>query len=485
MRQDLLWHPKNPTEFSTLYTNKSVDRLRPGELQQVSNMSFEALGALKKIRGNSEIATSTVTQSTEQSDDTDTVDVYWYSSTAYNGSFLKRDYIGIKFKDSFFSGLSGTVSSAQLQLTTGNTENFTGTLYLATSAVSESGSVPTYSTSTSVSVSGSGGLGTLTLTIPAAWITSMVSNNYGMVLVYDSGAGFFVSSSDVKVRYLAGSNTPGDTISVIDRMLNGDISGHVIGTLSVARSGMAAYRGSTYSFYIGGLDASSVSNVIDELNLSALSQNASDSGDVITARRDMAGVFGSTYGFSGGGRSAVSTGYYNQIEYTTLANQTGNAADTGDLTVARAAMASVSGSTYGFWLGGLDSSSFGIATTSPGTIIDYITLATATQNAIDSGDLLTAGTSIGGCMSSTYGYVGGLGTGAGQTVVEKITLATATQNAVDTGDISSNDTITAVSGDTSGIWAGSSNIDAMLFATEAFSLGVGTHSSGNGTTGNG
>jgi hypothetical protein len=65
------------------------------------------------------------------------------------------------------------------------------------------------------------------------------------------------------------------------------------------------------------------------------------------------------------------------MEYFTIGS-TGNATDFGDLTVARAAVASTSNSTRGITMGGGD----------PGfsNVIDYITIA-STSNATDFGDL--------------------------------------------------------------------------------------------------
>ena len=51
VRRDLKWHSQG-MEFKTLNTREAENAVRPGHVVQVSNMSFEDLGALKKIRGN-------------------------------------------------------------------------------------------------------------------------------------------------------------------------------------------------------------------------------------------------------------------------------------------------------------------------------------------------------------------------------------------------------------------------------------------------
>ena len=74
----------------------------------------------------------------------------------------------------------------------------------------------------------------------------------------------------------------------------------------------------------------------------------------------------SCYGFFGGGTTGAVS---NVIDYIILATTTQNATDTGDLTVARSGEAGVGGSTYGFFGGG--------DTCTVSNVIDYITKAIA------------------------------------------------------------------------------------------------------------
>ena len=82
---------------------------------------------------------------------------------------------------------------------------------------------------------------------------------------------------------------------------------------------------------------------------------------------------------------------------------------------------------YGFYGGGYTGSS--------SNVIDRITLATTTQNAIDTGDLTVARQYLGGVSGATYGFYGGGYTGSNSNIIDRITLATTTQNAIDTGDL--------------------------------------------------
>ena len=86
-----------------------------------------------------------------------------------------------------------------------------------------------------------------------------------------------------------------------------------------------------YGFYGGGY-TNDYSNVIDYIDITLLTGNAADRYDLSVARRALAGVSGSIYGFYGGGSTTVNL---DTIDYIDLTLLTGNAIDRGDLTVAR------------------------------------------------------------------------------------------------------------------------------------------------------
>ena len=198
MRQDLVWFPSGKNdEFKTLNTRKTKDELEPSDLQSISNFTFDELGGLKKILGNSLISPNTITTTSSQPDDDTMVDCYWDDAgDVQNDGNLKRDNIGLKFPDAFFAALSGTVSSATLNLTTVDSNTFIGDLYQNTEDFTEAtASPPTYDSGTSVSVNASGEDTEHTLSIPTTMIDDMVSTNYGMQIVADSDpTGYFYSS---------------------------------------------------------------------------------------------------------------------------------------------------------------------------------------------------------------------------------------------------------------------------------------------------
>lgn len=488
MRSNVIVYPGKSVPWTTLNTREASDKLRPGELQSISNFTFESLGALKKHGGNTEITSATLTtfslQPTE--DQASTANVYWDSTGAVRDTVhLAGSNIGLLFD---LSTVTGTVQSASLILKSGTTDTLGGNLYRATSAFTDAtASAPTYDTSSSVAFSSDPIVdASNTLTIPAAMMTTMISTNYGFLLNVTTGTGAF-QAPWVTLGFCCGGLTDSGSISTIqlieDTLITGDsasstsliaashfstgvsgstynfiaagvrsgVASNVIeyisratifsnsvdtGDLTVTRYSCAGISGTTYGFICGGFGGGAFSNVIDYLTLVTTTQNATDSGDLTVARSGLGGLSGSTYGFIMGGVNT--SGYSNVIDYITLANATGNATDTGDLTLARQRITGIQGATYGFGVSGT-TDSFGIYAVH--NIIDYITLATQTQNAIDTGDLTVVRAGVAGTSGATYGFImggdtdtSGLDTIASN-VIDYITLATTTQNALDRGDL--------------------------------------------------
>ena len=107
----------------------------------------------------------------------------------------------------------------------------------------------------------------------------------------------------------------------------------------------------------------------------------------------MGGASNSTRAIFGGGNSGSSPNFQNVIDYITIAS-TGDATDFGDLTVARANLASMSNSIRGVFTGG--------ATPGNNDNIDFVTIA-STGDAADFGDLIAAIQSVSGCSDSHGG----------------------------------------------------------------------------------
>ena len=176
----------------------------------------------------------------------------------------------------------------------------------------------------------------------------------------------------------------------------------------------------------GGGEAPGNINKIEYANLDTTG-NFADFGDLTQARAATPGTGASrTRAFWAGGQHAST--YYDEIDYVTISS-TGNALDFGDLQDSRRAPMAASNEIRGVILAGAKS---GVTMTKN----DYITIA-STGNAADFGDpVSTCNTSNGSCMASpTRGvFAGGYGQpGTTQADCNYITFMT-TGNQSDFGD---------------------------------------------------
>jgi hypothetical protein len=189
-------------------------------------------------------------------------------------------------------------------------------------------------------------------------------------------------------------------------------------------------------------------NVIDYVSIVSLG-DAADFGDLSVARKNGAGVSSFTRACFGGG-SAPSVS--DVIDYVTIAS-TGDAADFGDLTEAKGFIDGTGNSSVrGIFSGGqnVGGSSGNV------NVIEYITMAT-TGDATDFGDISFALTDHEGFSSPTRGVAGGGYSYSPQdayiNVIDYIEITT-TGNAIDFGDLSSaRYGAGTASSHTRGIWA--------------------------------
>ena len=147
----------------------------------------------------------------------------------------------------------------------------------------------------------------------------------------------------------------------------------------------------------GGSTPSNVNN-IDYITIGTLG-NAADFGDLTVARKPLAGSSSNTRAVFGGGNNPDPT---NVIDYVTIST-VGNATDFGDLTVARRNGASANSSTRTVFAGGRSTPSPSVDS----NVMDYITTAT-TGNATDFGDLTGGRIANRGVSNTTRGcFMGG------------------------------------------------------------------------------
>ena len=157
------------------------------------------------------------------------------------------------------------------------------------------------------------------------------------------------------------------------------------GDQTVANSSRAGISNATYAVFGGGYNyngsTSTQSNVMDYITV-ATTGNATDFGDLVVARGWLTGCEDATRGVFAGGMSSSSSssGFYNTMEYITVATP-GNTTDFGDLTAARGNLGAAGNGTRGVIVGGIE---YPWATTV--NTVEYITIQT-TGNAADLLDL--------------------------------------------------------------------------------------------------
>ena len=177
----------------------------------------------------------------------------------------------------------------------------------------------------------------------------------------------------------------------------------------------------------GNVDPGAVTNIMDYVSIVSLG-NAADFGDLTVARKVLGAVASFTRACFGGGRAGSIS---NVIDYITVAS-TGDAADFGNLSVTRGYVEGMGNSSVrGIYAAGSAPPSYL-------NTIDYITIASV-GDAADFGDLTTACTNHEAFSSPTRGVAGGGFDGPGdayQNVID-YTEITSTGNAIDFGDLSS------------------------------------------------
>ena len=196
------------------------------------------------------------------------------------------------------------------------------------------------------------------------------------------------------------------------------------GDAGVTRDKLGAGASRTRGIFVGGEGGG---NVIEYVTISSTG-NAVNFGDIGhgAEMRFSSAASDSTRTFFGGGYT--SSTLYDTIEYITTAS-TGNGVDFGNMTGGKNGPAALSSSTRGIFAGGSPAAGWGSDT----NVINYITIST-TGNAADFGDLSVARSRVQGCSNSTRGLVMGGVTPSASDVIDYITTATL-GNAVDFGNL--------------------------------------------------
>jgi hypothetical protein len=220
----------------------------------------------------------------------------------------------------------------------------------------------------------------------------------------------------------AGTDTTSNVIDFVTISSTGN--GQDFGDLVVARNSLPSSCSNSTRGLVAGGATPTATNAIDYLTIASTGTNAQDFGDLTEAKSNsFARSQSSTRGIFAGNRTPAIS---NIIEFVTISTL-GNAADFGDLSVARGTNCSADNSVRGVFAGGYN----------PGATntIDYITTASL-GNAIDFGDLLNTITmGSGGTSSPTRGvFALGYIAPALSNVIQYVQLMS-TGNSVDFGDL--------------------------------------------------
>lgn len=134
--------------------------------------------------------------------------------------------------------------------------------------------------------------------------------------------------------------------------------------------------------YVSGGSTPTFINVIERFPFSAATTNVTDVGDLTVATHRNYGHSSYTHGYSAGNNPTV-----NVVERFPFAATTTNSADVGDLTVGRGDASTQSSAAYGYTSGGYTAYSPVVVNSN---VIDRFTFVAATGNAADVGDLTVA-----------------------------------------------------------------------------------------------
>ena len=245
---------------------------------------------------------------------------------------------------------------------------------------------------------------------------------------FSGGVGIVAPPSVATAGWSGGGNLGPSTISTVNRMTfaTDTATASVRGPLSLARYGISGAGTLSAGWLAGGYMSPGPRSTVDRITYATDTATASVRGPLSQLFVDGGGVFGSsstsdgtTYGWVG---SSINSSTVNRITYAT---DTATASNRGPLTIGRYAGTATGDTSYGWYIGGNNS------TYAPPQLsqVDRITYATDTATASARGSLTTAVAYTAAVTDGTYGWVGAGSVGAPIyriSTVQRITFATDT-----------------------------------------------------------
>ena len=232
----------------------------------------------------------------------------------------------------------------------------------------------------------------------------------GLAAVSTSSYGYFGGGLDP-------TQTP-STVTTVDRL---DFSNETTSTnnLPVARTFSATVSTSSYGYFGGGITPDGVVATVQRLEFS--NETFSLPGiDLPQARNSLAAVSTSSYGYFGCGQDpAVSPTYRNTVDRIDFSNET-TSAPSNNLPAARAGLAAVSSSSYGYFGGGF-------STPAP-TFYDTVNRLDFSNDTVTTpgNDLPQARAFLSATSNNSYGYFGGGNAPPNVTTVDRIDFSNET-----------------------------------------------------------
>ena len=206
--------------------------------------------------------------------------------------------------------------------------------------------------------------------------------------------------------WFGGGVSPGPTtVATVDRIdfSNDSSTASPRGSLSLARSSLAATGNSNYGWFGGGFPAVAT---VDRIDFSNDSSTASLRGPFSLTRYSSAATGNSNYGWFGGG-SAPGPATVATVDRIDFSNDSSTASSRGSLSSARYAMGATGNSNYG-WFGG--------GGPGPLSTVDRIDFSNDLASASPRGPLSLARYGLSATGNSNYGWFGG-GVSPGPSIV--------------------------------------------------------------------
>jgi hypothetical protein len=174
----------------------------------------------------------------------------------------------------------------------------------------------------------------------------------------------------------------------------------------------------TLAINAGG-DDGAAKNTIDTFDLTTVTGNAADKGDLAVSTKELASASNGAYVFYAGGRNA-SGAAIDHIRFIDATTDVGNSIDKGSLTRSRYQLTGSSNGSVAFWSSG--------TTGTLSSVIDFTQMSLSFTNASEKGEVTVARSGLSSAYNSEIAYLAGGDDGSKSTEIEELNMTTAAEN---------------------------------------------------------